>query len=235
MSKIGSARRDPCLEVPVGSLEDPNEVFDPGPDIVFALVPSSLRGVERVVIRILGVEHSLLDADVSGHLIALLKQRVRGQQARQPAVPVGDRMDREEVEDQRPDQEDRMGGLRRNRVPVSFEEVHQQELRFLGRRWRKEDFAVTVLVSRNQVLFRLEPSPAAVRIPEEQSVEVEDIRHAQGVQRRGLRDLIHRVSVSGEFSFVAVSESPRFGPFLDQSLDAARVDDYPFDGARSRD
>jgi hypothetical protein len=54
----------------------------------------------------------LFNADIPGDAIPLLEERVGGEEAGKSAVPVRDRVNREEVQNERPYEQDWVGSLR---------------------------------------------------------------------------------------------------------------------------
>jgi len=65
-----------------------------------ALVPGFGAAAEDVVVLDAGLFDQPLQADVPAHLVAVLVEDQKGQQARDPAVAVAEGVDAEEVEDQ---------------------------------------------------------------------------------------------------------------------------------------
>jgi hypothetical protein len=100
---VGLRVRETLLEVLVGAVEDLYEKARPRPDAVLSRVPVPLRFVQGLVVNVLCLEDSLLNAHIPSDAVAGRQQLVGGEQPSEAAVAVGHGMDGKEVQDQRAD------------------------------------------------------------------------------------------------------------------------------------
>lgn len=93
------------LEFGIGGQQGAEEIFCPGPDIVFPLMPSLRREKERLIIGLLGFLDDALQADVPSHIIALMIEREQREQTGHAAVPIREGVDAEEIQNVEGNQE----------------------------------------------------------------------------------------------------------------------------------
>jgi len=79
-------------------------------------------------------------------------------------------VDREEVEDQGRDQNDRMGAALPLCLFVANQKLAEQELGFLRSQWREDNLLATALIGDDQVLVALQVAAVAASAIEEQAV-----------------------------------------------------------------
>lgn len=98
---VAPAGADPveaCFKFGIGGEQGAEEVFRPWPDIVFSLMPSLGGEVERLIVGLFGFLDDAFEADEATHFVALVIEREEGKQAGHAAIPIGEGMDAEEVE-----------------------------------------------------------------------------------------------------------------------------------------
>ncbi len=227
-----SFARDASFEVLIGASQHRCEIRRPRPDRVLGLVPALLRVKQRLVVGVAGLVDSLLDADIAGDAIPLREKFVGCDQARQASVAVCHRMDREQVEDQRRDQDQRMAGVRGLRVVIALEQLAQQERRLRWSRWREHDLAAPALVRHDEVLVGLQVSPASAGMLEQQPMKVQYERHGRRLIAIESYQRVDRIAVPGELLFVSIAKARR--PFGDLQ-GALAADGHPLNRVGSRD
>jgi hypothetical protein len=173
--------------------------------------PRANRAASRkaLVVGVLGFEDPLLDADVARDPVALCEQLVSRQQSCDAAVAVGDRVNREEVDDKRGDQRDGMRELRSLGRLVAIQQLAQKELRLVGRGGREGDLAPAALVGDDQILVALEVTAPPAGVPKDEPVQVQDERNAQGLVCVEAHQRVDRVAIAGELALVAIAKARR--------------------------
>jgi len=99
---------------------------------------------------------------------------MRGEEASQTAVSVGDRMDRQEVENECADSDERMSCRFPLGLFIPCDQLTEQELGFGRRRRLEDDLATTVLEGDDEVLVGLQVATSAVGVLRQDAVKMED-------------------------------------------------------------
>ncbi|UUY05283.1 hypothetical protein LRS13_07105 [Svornostia abyssi] len=221
---------DALLEPFIGGRDRPDQVLGPRPDRVLRLVPCALRGVQRGVVRVLGLEDLLLETDKSRDAVAEPEELVGRDEAREASVAIRDRMDRQEIEDERRHHHERMRCHGRLGIEVALDELGSHGGCLGGGHGGEDHLATPGLVGDDGVVLALEvPAPPLV-VGEQPTMEVEEQGNGDGLGL-GPEQLVHRVPVSGELSLVAIAKARSAG-------DGSRTilgDVHPFDGVRRPD
>lgn len=131
-------------------------------------------GLVEARVAVLRFVDALLDAHVARDAVVLCQELVRGQKAGEAAVAVGDRVNRQEVEDEGADQDQRVGAGMALGVLVAGQELAEEELGLRGRRGSEDDLAPAVFIGDDQVLVALQVAAPGAAVGEEEPVQAQD-------------------------------------------------------------
>lgn len=124
------SQSDSCIEPGVALVEPRQEAADPRTDVVVTVVEAaSRRCTEARVVVVLRVVDEPLDADEPAGAVARLPQQVAREEPSDPTVPIRERVDAEEVEDERGRHDQRMMGATRHRCRRALHELVGEERR----------------------------------------------------------------------------------------------------------
>src|SRR5579872_3718107 len=115
-------------------------------------MPVALRAVEDVVVSVLGIEDSLLHAHITRNAVSASEERLCGQNASHTAIPVCNWVNRQEVENERPNENDGVRELSVHRVVEPRDKLGKEELGLSPWRGLEEDDAATVLVATHDLV-----------------------------------------------------------------------------------
>lgn len=202
----GADPLESSLEFGIGGEQDAEEVFRPGPNIVFSLMPPLRGDVERLIIRFLGFLDDALQADVAAHLIALMVEREQREQTGHAAISIRKGVDAEEIQN--------VEGNQEQWVPDSFAlgigKMLVQDPHGIFREVRSDGLETNALGAvwqgfANFIGSNLPMAAIVSGIFEQISVELE--HDAVGERNVGLilMDGIEHVAVSGDLALGAVS------------------------------
>lgn len=168
-------------------------------------MPSLGREVERLVVRFLGFFNNAFEADKAAHFVTLVIEREKGEQAGHAAIPIGEGMDAEEV--QNVERNEKQGipspvapGIGKVLVKSAhgvFGEVRGEGFKADALGAIRQGFAD--FVGRNFPMSAIVP-----RIFEEIAVELEDDAICERDVGVILMDGIKHVAVAGDLAFGAV-------------------------------
>lgn len=214
------------FELPVGGLEDEEQIVQVGPGVVLSLVPAQGGLLQGLVVAVLVLLDDAFEADVPADLEAKVVALEEQEQAGDPAVSVAEQVDAQEVEVEGGDGEERGQALLLQGVVPMGDQLPHRCGRAFGRHGPEPDAGTAVGVGLDDVDVPLFVLSRVTDPASREAMQVENGLFRDVEPPGGFVDELERVAVAAHLLFVAVAQA-RLAE--DDGADPGGVDLYAFD------